>query len=512
MKLTISNKTAQEKPINKGKFFGKEGTDNRIKFKTGNFDLDTIEQIIRNGYVISYLFLNDDAMTRNEYTYKGTQFICVDIDSCEIEPSKFIDSIKYKPTIAYTTYSNLTEVKGFKWCFHLLYFFDEILYSEEQFYKYLSLLTEDYKDFVDNNAKDCHRIIFGSNDKLENFKLIRTNKVYSESDFDEVEKFDNIDTLFNQNSDCLKNDFLNKSTTNKNLSRNPKNRQVGNNDTKTKSNHFNLDKEFFHDLNSLDRVAFIDKYSYTYPYITNTYISEDMFVNGYADVRNINYYVVPTAQYKWNSKLNKPVIEKVKNGHRNTLLWLDAIAFMKIIPNITKEYLVYLLVTEVFKNFINGDGQLNNWFIINKAKDVWENIEHLDLKPIKKSFVIDKGYWLKLGYNNWLEVARIIRKEIKENDFGSLYDFNLTIEENIEEMKKYGVSTTKKTLTKWLDQNKLDYVTNKDFRNSMIIYYYKENPKRSSREIVKLCANDGIKVGKDTVIKVLNEFRVLSEN
>ena len=273
-----------------------------------------------------------------------------------------------------------------------------------------------------------------------------------------------------------------------------------------------MDEEFFNDLNSLERSEFIEKYSNIYPYITQTEVSRDMFINGYADLRNTNYYIVPSSQYRWNIKEGKAVIDKIQNGHRTTLLWIDAIAFMKIIPNITKEYLVYLLVTEVFRNFMNGDGQLNNWFIVNKAKEVWNNIDMLSINPIKKSFIIDKNYWLLQGYNNWLEVARIIRKQMNDEDFGELYDFSKTVEENVELFKEYGVNTTKKTLIKWLDNNHFNYVTNKQYRDEMVIYFYNEDNKRSSRDIEKLCKENNIKVGKDTILKIISNYKSNANN
>ena len=444
-------------------------------------------------------------MTNN---YLGTQFICVDIDSCEINPKEFVEKIHYKPTIYHTTFSNLTEEKGFKWCFHLYYCFDGIIYGEKNFNKVFEALTNDYSEYVDNKARDCHRCIFTSNCTLDNYMFNNSNIIYNVSDFinDESSNYDDLSTFFNENNGWEKNNSLNKSCTSNNLSRQAKISQ----DTKTENtsicNDWNLDEVFFNDLNSLNRSVFIKKYESTYPYITNTIINESYFVNGYADVRNINYYVVPSAQYKWNTATNKAEIRKVQNGNRNTMLFIDAIAFMKIIPNITKEYLVYLLVTEVYKNFINADGQLTNHFIITKAKEVWENINNLTLEPIKKSFIIDKNYWLQRGKNNWLEVARIIMKEMKSNEFGELYDFNCTVEENLKAFEYYGVKTKKQTLLKWLKENGLDYKTDKDYRNERIIEVYKKNKNLSSRQIEIMMKNEGIKVSYKTIQNVIKEF------
>lgn len=495
MKLTLANKKLNQKPqtdLEKGKYF------KDIQFKSGNFQISDLEKIVGNGYTITYLYKDKMFNRSNSYmknNYYGTQFICVDIDSCEIEPKTFVESIKYKPTVLHTTFSNLTAQKGFKYCFHLLYCFDEVIEGENNFNKVFESITEDYKQYVDKNAKDCHRVIFTSNSNLEGYEYIYYGNTYNVTDF--IQNTDEIDTFFNQDNNCLKNDSLNISISSNNISKESKNRQ-----TKIKvKNDFKLENEFFNDLNTLERSAFIDKYSDRYIYVTETLIPNEMYIDGYADLRNTNYYIVPSAQYRWNGE--KMEVTKIKNGMRNTILWMDAIAFMNIIPNITKEHLVYLLVKEVYMHFINADGQMNNWFIVNKAKEVWNNIDTLDCKPIKKSFKIDKNYWLQRGYNNWLEVARIIRKQMKDNDFGSMYDFTLTVEQNIKIFKEYGIKTKKQTLIKWLKDNGLDYVTDKDQRNQMIIDLYNENNSRSSREIENLCRENGIKVGKDTILKVI---------
>ena len=506
MKISIANKKLEQKPKDneRGKYF------NNIKFKCGNFPIEQLQDIISNGYTVTYLFKDNEFSRDNHYmtnNYLGTQFICVDIDSCEINPKEFVEKIHYKPTIYHTTFSNLTQEKGFKYCFHLYYCFDGVIYGEKNFNKVFETLTNDYSEYVDNNARDCHRCIFTSNSTLDNYIFNNSNIIYNVSDFinDESTNYDDLSTFFNENNGCPKIDCLNKSNSLNNLSRKSKIGQLDNINTKQLDNSFELDESFFIDLNSMNRSDFIRKYELEFPYITHTIIDESYFVNGYADVRNINYYVVPSAQYKWNNITKKGEIQKVKNGNRNTMLFIDAIAFMKIIPNITKEYLVYLLVTEVYKNFVNADGQLTNHFIIKKAKEVWESINTLTLEPIKKSFIIDKNYWLQRGKNNWLEVARIIMKEMKSNEFGELYDFNCSVEENIKYFKEYGISTKKQTLIKWLVENNLDYYTDKDYRNKMIMYYHNEDTSRSSRAIEKLMKNDGMKVGKSTISQVIKE-------
>ena len=64
------------------------------------------------------------------------------------------------------------------------------------------------------------------------------------------------------------------------------------------------------DLYTLDRQSFITKYEEVYPYITQTQIESSKYVNGYTDLRNEEFYVVPSAQYRWDYEKNKPHIPK----------------------------------------------------------------------------------------------------------------------------------------------------------------------------------------------------------
>ena len=67
-------------------------------------------------------------------------------------------------------------------------------------------------------------------------------------------------------------------------------------------------------------------------------------------------------------------------------------------------------------------------FIINKCKEVWNNIGNLHVKPVRKTFKIDKDYWLARGMENWLSITNYIRRQMKCDDFGALYDYSLTLE------------------------------------------------------------------------------------
>lgn len=511
MKITISNKTCTHKPTKEesGKFFGKD-----FNFTTVECDYRDIRTIIENGYVITFLYNDNHFVRANNYmskNYKGTQFICVDVDESDLTADQLIERMKYKPTFYHTTFSHKTEKKNYKNCYHFYYVLDKVIENEGNFNTLFNLFTTGIEDIYDKAAKDCHRCIYTTNKNNEYYEFKEVGSIYNPDELLSTNTTTTIsfsEFVSNSTTNWEKTEISNISTTHTDIFKSSEISQPTTERCILTSNDFNLDPEFFNDLNSMSRGEFVMEYCDVFPYRTHTEIDYSLFKDGYADVRGIDYYEVPTAQYRWDKEQGRAVIKKIENGHRDSMLWLDGIAFMHIIPNITKEYLVYLMVREVYEHFLNGDKEFNNYKIVQKAKQVWTNINNLSITPIKKNFVLDRGYWIKHGISP-KDAVSLVRKQIKDTDLGSLYDCNLTLEENIEEFKEYGVKCTKKRLIQWCEENNIEYLTNKEYRNSLIVYYYKEDNKRSSREIERLLKeNNNIEVSYKTIQTVLTNFKI----
>ena len=493
MYITIADKGLVSKPsrTDAGRYFA------NTTFTTYNIELEDWEQYIGNGYTITYLYRDNKFQRKEGYAknnYVGTQFICVDVDECDIDPDTFVASIAYKPTIYHTTFSNQTEAKHNKYCFHLLYCFEDIVWGECEFNQVFHEICKDYQDYVDTKAKDCHRCIYTSNSSLKNYVYQCTNITYHISDFikDRIE-----DTSCSYK--CLRIDSLDIPSPSHNLIKEAKNRQ--------QDMSINLDESFRKDLYTLTRKDFIQKYSNRYPYNIETIVDGSKFEEGYADLRDVDFFRVPSSKYIWNNEKRKPEIPKVTIGHRNERLWLDALCFMMTTPNITTENLVYCLVRIVWERYDNSDKQLTNRFIIQKAEQAFRSIGYNEVKPSRKCFKIDKDYWLSLGESNWLDVTRKIRKTMKDKDFSSMYDKTLSLEQNLDAFHRKGFKTKKCTLIKWLDENNYDYTTDKELRNIFVIDVYEKNRELSFRELEVICKDNNIKVNKDTIKKVIDEYR-----
>lgn len=508
MKLTIANKKLLSKPVtnlDKAKYF------KNIKFKTGNFKIDTFKKVISNGYTLTYLFKDEEFERDNHYmsnNYYGTQFICVDIDSCEINPIEFVESIKFKPTLLHTTFSNLTPQKGSKWCFHLFYVFDEVIIGENNFDLVFQKITDDYSDYVDKCAKDCHRCIFTSNPTLPNYIFKDYGIIYSVNDFlpkTQSEEFDDIDTFFNENSNGKKIQSANILTTINNIQGNdnnfPKEKK-----NEIKSNDWNLDKDFWEDLNTMQRGTFLNKYLEIYPIINRTLPTNEqiVYLNGiiYENWKGYNYYEVPS-KYRYIKSSGKRQVVKVQNGNRTKSLMFDCLCFIKCNPNITKEWLVTMLVNEVYRYYDNSDKEFNNYKILGIAKYGWNMKDSINIEPLKKSFKIQVS--TEMSKN---KAVGLINKLNKDEEIGNLIDLSISLEENIKVFKENGVKITKQRLVQFCNDYQIEILSDKQLRDKAVIDCWEKNNKPSSRKMEELLKEQGIKISYKTIQSIINKNKI----
>ena len=450
-----------------------------MQFNTGIATLSGLREKIEHGYTLTYLYKKEGYTEQGyeyfirrkgkKYDYIGTQFICVDIDGRDEDPDTFVSKLNYKPTVYHTTFGNLTARKNYKWCFHMIYIFDDIIYGEDYFnaiFKELvsQLEHDDGTIEYDTAAKDAHRCIFTTNSTFKNYVYREPGYIYSASAWikyvePEIKKI--------KEKECKKSTYA--------LSQ-------------KMQDHTGINAEFLNDFTTMDRWAFIRKYMLVFPYATETTIDPSLYKDGYADLRGMDYYTVPSAKTVWNKTLNKAEIKRVIIGIRNVVILTDTLAFMKIFPNITIEHLIYCLAYHTLLYYDNTDGEITEpKFILDTAFNVYSHPEKYHFEPqIKRKFKIDKQYWIERGYNDWLEVTNIIRRKMRDNDFGSLYDFNESLEQNLSDMKDAGVKTTKRTLTEWLKNNGCNYYTEKDKFKNEVREFHCLHPEYSVRTIARL--------------------------
>lgn len=283
------------------------------------------------------------------------------------------------------------------------------------------------------------------------------------------------------------------------------------------TNSFGLKYSFINDFFTLSISEFIEEYRHL-PYKTRSDMNGKYFSycnegDGYIELRGLDYYQVPsTKRFKYSKKKNKSVVDKITKENRDTQFIIDGKTFLKISEqartfDMTKETFVYDMVRVIDKFYDNSDGGITKEYIIENCKYVWElyYCVNRSVSVVDKKFEIDKDYWKERGITNSLEISNIIKKRIKDNDLRNSWCSEISLEDNLEMFKEYGIKIRKDNLIKWLNDNGYSYFTKKDLRNKVILEVYNEDTSRSLREIVNIVNERGYKVNKDTVRKIINK-------
>ena len=268
------------------------------------------------------------------------------------------------------------------------------------------------------------------------------------------------------------------------------------------TNDFNLDEAFFLDLNTMSRKNFISKYDTIYPWTTKTEVTYNDY--GYANLTDVYYYEVDS-KYRWNSELGKGQKQKIAIGKRDNQLYVDAVNYMFVNPDISKEGLVLDLTREVCYNYDNSDGEMTNYRIVTKAMAVWNNKSSLSARQRHRKFKIDKEYWTSTNTSTRKAVG-IVRGLIKDEEIGNNIDSSLTIEANIAQMKQNGVKITKSRLTAFCNKYNYNLPSESDIRDKRVLELYNKENIRSCRAIAEICNEEGIKVGKTTVSTIIRKY------
>lgn len=505
MKISYSNKTLAAKPHGRdiGRYFGRKDSPNRIKFKTVEHSVEDFESIISTGHTLSYQCEGDDSMNRKA-NYIGTDFIVIDIDSTDLSIDEVLDRAIYQPTIIHTTFSNLTESKNNKFCYHLIYCMKETLFGEANFNYAFTHFCRGIENLIDKRAKDCHRITFTSNSALPNYQYRLLGNTYSATTIgdapNEYGEYNPTFSLSLKNKEGMGSVKKNNSSLIYNYDNNM---NVEKRNLTVYDNTFSLENTFISDLYRLGKREFIQKYSLIYEYITftpPTILKKTEQGIEYADYRGKEYYELPSL---WRTnEYGERERKRIDIGSRTTQLYVETNIFILIKQDITKEHLVYEVVRDVYENYDNTDGQFSSHYILSLVENVWMNKRDFIGHPIPKKFKIIK---FAEGMTKQSCVG-IVRKLMKDDSIGSIIDINLSLEDNLRELRQLGIKIKKKRLVQFIKDNHLDnYIkSEKRIRNECVMSIMESHPNASCRELADICKEHNISVSHETIRTIRN--------
>ena len=405
----------------------------KISYIRKDLTIDELVDCIQHGYVLSANFTEDYTTTITQSDRKYDNFICTpmvmfDMDGCiECSLEELIGSLKYIPTVAYTTFSHQKENKGNR--YRLLYLFEDPINDINVYHSIYQEIKNSFGFEIDDNCgRNPCQAVFGSSSDCE---IIVTNQPYSVKDFSIVEK-------------CHSNSI----------------RKEEKNIIEIES-HFQ-DKEYKDDYIHLSFKEIIEKYKDKYPFFEHTPL--------YADNEDIPYIPLPenfiTIKRYWISEKRldekdelvwqyvKP--KKIKDGEgRRRKLFINGILRRKMLPDISFEHLLNCLVFELY-HFVenNNKDPIKKKDLVQiainaiKADISTYNFEHTD----RRKFIVNDAYCAK--YNISRREARNLSKKIRHYEqIGEMYDASLTDVENIEVFKQNGLNVSLRTLKRFRKDN-----------------------------------------------------------
>ncbi|MBQ7421807.1 MAG: hypothetical protein IJV27_06695 [Prevotella sp.] len=409
-----------------------------VKYHHEEMSIRKFVELIKQGYCFCQCFNTNHTefgvREKRDDNFKSAQMVFVDVDDVAIPMNEFVAQLTKKPTVAYTTPNNHTEKSHWLYRFRLCYLMEEPITTITDYSRtYDAVILSVSKDIPNfQKMKDnCGRKPsqqFGGNARTDS-ELIETDNVYSFSDF----PFENNNVSFS----------FYKSETEKTH--------------RGKTDIVITDADFMDDLNRLSPIDLIDKYRYKYPYFCHT---ELHFENGYAiipkDYQEIyRSWYMDTYEKDNGSVIKVSVIKKHRDGDgRRKKLFIAGLIMKQIQPTITYEHLLCNLIYERLYYYDNSDKALTNEVLKGIAKNVVKTpIEDIHLQNRnKKRFVVDKAYCAMQGITANTMKNRV-RKMLKDEEIGSVYDCSKSVSENKRLMNEMGIKVGKTKLYDWCKEN-----------------------------------------------------------
>lgn len=449
--LSVSDQCFETKPPKGSPIYSK------LTFTQQTVSLLQFLEIIRNGYMFcgvmtDYHFPNKYYETSKHLV--SNNVVSIDIDDCDCPMRDFMPTLKYMPTFAYETFSNLEEGKGYR--FRFLYVFDGSVKGEtyKRLYNAICKANNINGSYNDKRTGSPYQKIWGTNGKHRD--VIGLGYVYHIDSFKD----------FMDEEECPVPVYKKNNFTNNTLKQ----------DTPRLT-----DKAFKEAWNKSTDTDILYHMRH-YQTIECTPIE---WKDGelWRDLEDTHYYEV---KRKWEFRLvfnggrykRVPVNIRLKNGeHRRKKIFLSLMRRRLIDPAITMEHLCYAALFELHYFIDNSDKE--DYITKSQLLQIAQTAYSTDLERYKeklrknKHFKINKMERIKRGLSPAQAVAmanREIRRSNKENEYGELakdYDPNKSIRKNAEIL---GITKTKcSELKKWIleqEKKKAEQLSTQDAKGS----------------------------------------------
>lgn len=487
--------------------------------KTTTTPTELLESLT-NGFVACHLFTDKEKFSRSEKRddyFKGAYSVFLDIDETRYNSvDDFISVLEYKPTLYYTTYSNMKEGNGAR--FRLMYVFDNFLTSNRIEYRYIAWkvmekVEKDTQETIhDKCGLKCSQYFNGtnfSNPDIVEGKSGCTNLIYNLTDFDCTEK-GYIDFLENYCYYSAKTK-INRIAIEGELERlkageiyatpltkkeekivdEIENDGVKESDASIEECSDNIKGAMI--KFSYDEFMMRNSHNYTYFYR----VEKDDWINNSFQIVGEDYFA-----------LYYPVSKVMDKQNRRKHLYERMCLRRVMNPNVSADTLLFNAYVDREKFFDNSDDVLSIDCLVKNV----ERAMSLSIEDIEETYSNNISYLKskapkdKIIYKNDMFVSKAelnnLRKQAHYYLIWEAYDNNKTIKENLETLNNIlPFKVSEPTLKRFSKE-----ANKKSEKDEEIIKLI--NPSLSSRENEKILREKGYKISKSKINRLIKKYSI----
>ena len=417
----------------------------QLKFEQELLTVEEFKGKVKEGYCFCHWFNTTNEIfsiaEKTKSNFDCANVVFVDIDDYDVEMKEFVRHLPRQPTIYYTTPSN---GKNGKYRYRLCYLFNQDIRDSQTFSTIYNGIVNSfrtsYPDYPDKDKCGGVSAQYMNGNGSPNCEAYSTDYVYTLSDFG----VSYTSTTTSTSTDNFK-------VSPAPIIRSNKDEIIRSNKDEIKEYPF-TDLEFKADFFSMRPIDLILKYSQRYQFFDSTELEYNeegyaLIGDGYRQIFRRWYLDICTDEKGREHK--ERVIRKRRDGDkRRYYMYLSALIRKQIKPDITFEHLLYNLVYERQHFYDNSDRVLTNQFLMEKALTVINTpIEKISLGTYKKrpKYKVDREFCHKNGIKP-VAWSNTIRSKLYTERIGELYDCNLSVAENLKNIRSHGVKVGKTKL------------------------------------------------------------------
>ena len=404
----------------------------KMRFVPQQLTIESALECATQGKAFCYTFQSNKAdgslsvKDKKKENFISTSAIIYDFDDMKVSMADYINSIPYKPSFAYPTYS---DGKNGLSRFRLAYVLDEEILGENDFNAVFHAIanankfTPETKEQGGWDVRSVAQMYFGTTKDVSTYI---SNTVYSINDFEPYA------VPVTENGISTK----------KPISKNRNNYEYA------------IDEEFLDNLNNntferFFKIYFDSYYSnYRHSLETELTLSDNEMWYEYPE----DYVAV------FRKRQGKYTLKWDIGEDRKKKLYVTAQIMLYNCPDLTIENLIYNLDIERCWYYDNTDNKINNQVLIDTAVNAYK--KRMQLNSSKHgSYRVNKDFWTAQGANVYQAIG-YIRRERNLQDILPYIKSDKTINENHQILKDNGFDISVRTLQRMVARGDISIIKN----------------------------------------------------